>query len=99
MCFLASDATARIAVEAVPLSEMMPPGRPRIATILSSSRATRMPEIDVSATSARHSRAKVFLGAGEKHAEPDARARAIKRHPPNSNGPNVKIRGNPHQIF
>ena len=39
MCFLASDATARIAVEAVPLSEMMPPGRPRIATILSSSHA------------------------------------------------------------
>jgi hypothetical protein len=31
----------------VPMSEMIPPGRPRTATILSSSRATRMPEIDV----------------------------------------------------
>ena len=31
-------------------------GRPRICTIRSSSRATRRPEIEVSATSARHSR-------------------------------------------
>ena len=51
-------AQTRIAVEvsSVPLSETMPAGRPRTATILSSSRATRVPEIEASATSARHSR-------------------------------------------
>jgi hypothetical protein len=48
----------RIAVEvsSVPLSETMPAGRPRTATLLSSSRATRMSEIEASASSARHSR-------------------------------------------
>ena len=55
---LLSCAQANMAFEvnSVPLSETIVSGRPRIAMIRSSSRATRRPEIEVSATSARHSR-------------------------------------------
>src|SRR5215469_3486845 len=50
------QASIAVEVSSVPLSETMPPGQPRTAMILSSSRATRMPETEVSTTSARHSR-------------------------------------------
>ena len=42
--------------ELVPLSLTIMPGLPRVAMSASSSRATRSPDSDVSATSARHSR-------------------------------------------
>ena len=51
-------AQARIAFEvsSVPLSDVTAAGRPRPSMIRSSSRATRAPESELSATSARHSR-------------------------------------------
>jgi len=48
-------------VSSVPLSLTMISGFPRAATMASSSRATRRPEIDVSTISARHSRVKSDL--------------------------------------
>jgi hypothetical protein len=43
-------------VSSVPLSLTIIAGRPRHCTMVSNSRATRAPDNDVSATSARHSR-------------------------------------------
>jgi hypothetical protein len=43
-------------VNSVPLSETIICGLPRTLTIMVSSRATRLPEIDVSGTAAKHSR-------------------------------------------
>jgi hypothetical protein len=55
---LASSAHCRMAlqVSSLPLSLTIMVGLPRQAMMASSSRATRWPEIEVSATSAKHSR-------------------------------------------
>ena len=58
----ASPTYDRIAldVSSVPLSESIVVGRPRCVSRSASSRATRLAEIDVSATATRHSRVTSF---------------------------------------
>ena len=61
-------------VSSVPLSETIIAGQPRRAMTASSSRATRRPGSDVSATSARHSRVKSSTIARIRNRRPSANA-------------------------
>ena len=56
--FRCADLRFRMAFEvsSVPLSETIMPGRPRRSISAASSRATRLPDIEVSGIAARHSR-------------------------------------------
>ena len=57
-------------VSSVPLSETQAAGLPRSAMIASSSRPTRRPDSEVSATSARHSRVKSSIVNQHRSATP-----------------------------
>ena len=70
---LAQRSTARL-VNSVPLSETHMLGRPRRATTASSSRTTRNPGSDVSATSVRHSRVTSSTTARIRKRRPSAKA-------------------------
>ena len=57
-------------VNSVPLSEMIIMGLPRRSMIAANSRATRAPDSDVSATSARHSRVQLSTTVNVRNRRP-----------------------------
>jgi len=65
-------------VSSVPLSDTHVFGLPRIAMMVSSSRATRAPESEVSATSARHSRVQSSTTASARNRRPSVNVSETK---------------------
>jgi len=65
-------------VNSVPLSLTTMQGEPRISTILSSSRATRMPDRELSTTTARLSRLKSSTTVSIRNLRPEARVSETK---------------------
>ena len=70
--------SAAMLVISVPLSETMVLGFPRPAMRLSSSRASRAPDSDVSATRQRHSRVKSSTTARTRKRRPSVKASLTK---------------------
>ncbi len=66
-------------VSSVPLSETQAKGQPRVAMTASSSRATRLPDSDVTATRHRHSREKSSTTARMRNRRPSGVAVKVER--------------------